>query len=137
MLRVAKYAGLVAAILIGLVLGQAFGPINSLPSIVKVDDQYFEITRSHTLFLGFSAALAACAINLLLRISHLKVLLTLASVAALWFIWFEASEPDFMAYLLGALADFLGLMLVVSAPVVGAFWLIERKIRKDTGTRNP
>lgn len=117
-------------------LGQAFGPINSLPSIVRVDEHYFEIARTHTLVLGLSASLVACAINLLLRISHLKVLLTLALVAALWFIWFEAAEPDFMSYLVGALADFLGLILVAAVPIIGAFWIGEHKVRAKTRTPN-
>ena len=82
MLRGAKYIGLAVAILIGLGLGQAYGPMNSLPSIVRVDEHYLAVVRNHALLLGFSASLAACIANLLLRISHLRVLLTLAIVAA-------------------------------------------------------
>lgn len=135
MSSVTKLAGLVAAILLGLVLGQLFGPINSLPSVVRVDEYYLEIVRNHTIFLGFCASLAACAINLRLRISPVSVMLTVVAVAAAWFIWFEAAEPDLITYLAGALVDFLGLVLIASALVVGIFWLIERKVRKGPDVR--
>ena len=137
MLRVAKYIGLAAAILIGLGLGQAYGPMNSLPSIVRVDEHYLAVMRNHAVFLGFSASLAACIANLLLRILHLRVLLTLAVVAALWFTWFEAAEPDFLTYLAGALAEFLALILLTAAPVVAVFWLVERRVRKKADVESP
>jgi len=129
MIRIARYAGLIAAILIGLALGHAFGPINSLPSIGRVDQHYLEIVRNHTLFLGLTGSHAACVSNLLLRIAYLKVLVTLTVIAALWFIWFEAAEPDFLTYLAGALAEFLVWILISATPIVGIFWLIERKAR--------
>lgn len=130
MLRVAKYVGLVVAILIGLGLGQAYGPMNSLPTIVRVDEHYLTVIRNQTLFLGVSASLAACIANLLLRILHFRVLLTLAGVAALWFTWFEAFEPDFPTFLAATLAGSLALVLLAAAPVVAIFWLVERKVRK-------
>lgn len=128
-MRIVKYAGLIGAILIGLGVGQAFGPINSLPTIIRVDEHYLELVRNHTLFLGFTGSLAACVSNFLLRIAHAKVLMTLTVVAALWFIWFEAAEPDFLTYLAGALAEFLVWILISASPIVGIFWFIERKAR--------
>ena len=130
MIRIAKYAGLIVAILIGLALGHAIGPINSLPTIARVDEHYIGVVRNHTLFLGLTGSLAACVSNLLLRIAHLRVLVALAVIAALWFIWFEAAEPDFLTYLAGALAEFLVWMMISATPIVGIFWLIDRKARE-------
>ena len=137
MLRAAKYVGLVAAILIGLGLGQAYGPMNSLPTIVRVDEHYLTVIRNQTLFLGVSASLTACIANLLLRILHLRVLLTLAVAAALWFTWFEAFEPDFPTFLAGTLAGSLALFLLAAAPVVAIFWFVERKVRKKANVAIP
>ena len=131
MLRVARYFGLAVAILIGLGLGHAYGPITSLPSIARVDEQFLAVMRNHALFLGFSASLAACTANLLLRILHFRVLLTIVFVVVLWFMWFEAAEPDFPGYLAEALAEFLALILLTGAPVVAVFWFVERRIRKN------
>ncbi len=137
MLRVAKYPGLVVAILIGLGLGQAYGPITSLPSVVRVEEHYLAVMRNHALFLGFSASLAACTANLLLRISHFRVLLTLVFVTALWLTWFGAAEPDFPKYLAGALIEFLAFILLTAAPVVAVFWFVERKVRKKAYLEGP
>ena len=79
-------------------------------------------------YLGLSASLTASVANLFLRISHSRVLVILAAAAALWFIRFEAAEPDFLTYLAGALAEFTSLILLTAVPVVGAFWLVERKV---------
>ena len=127
-MSIGKYAGLVFAILIGLVLGQMFGPVNSLPTIARVDERYLEIIRNHTLFLGLTGSLAACVANLMLRISHVRVLVTLTFVAAIWFVWFQSADPGFLAYLAGALAEFLFWILISAAPVVAIFWFIESRV---------
>lgn len=131
MLPFARYAGLVFAILIGLTLGQALGPVSSLPAIATVDEHYLAIERNHTLFLGLTGSLAACISNLLLRIAHPKVLLSLIVVAALWFTWFAAAEPGFLTNLVRALTEFLVWILISAIPIVGIFWLIERTARKN------
>ncbi len=137
MLSVTKYVGLTVAIVLGLGLGQAYSPTNSLPSIVRVDENFLAVMRNHALFLGFGASLAACMANLLLRIPHSRVLLTVPVAAALWFTWFEAAEPDFLTYLAGALAEFLALFLLTAAPVVAVFWLVERKFRRSADAGGP
>lgn len=131
MVGVARYAGLVLAILAGLVLGQEFGPADSLPAVSTIDDSFFDAMRNQTLFLGLSASLAACLANLALRITHFRVLVTLVITAALWLTWFQSAEPDFLTYLAGALAEFLAWIVIAAAPVVALFWLIDR----NTGTR--
>ena len=133
--RIAKYSALVATVVIGLSAGQALGPADSLPAITRLDDEYLDAARQHTLLLGFAASLVACTVNIFLRIAPFKVLITLSGASALWFTWFEAAEPDFVRHLAGALPDFLFWLLAAAAPVTVLFWLIDRKFRagKNTG----
>ena len=125
----AKYAYLVGAILVGLTIGHMFGPLNSLPRFFSVDERYLQIVRNHALLLGFAASLAACTVNLVLKVPPVKLLGTLAVVAALWFTASRAADPGFLTHLAGALPGFLVAVLVAAAPVVGVFWLLERRLR--------
>lgn len=117
---------LVVATLVGLSAGQIFGPMNSLPAVAEVNEHYLRVSRDHMLFLGLCAAVSACVVNLVLRFSHIVLLLTLIAVAGFWHVWFAAADPDFATYLVGALVEFLGLFLVAAVPVVGVSLLIEK-----------
>ena len=124
-----RFACLLTVILLGLVLGQTFSPWSPLSPFARVDEQYLATIRNHTVFVGFGVSLAASTANLLLRIAHLKVLLAVISLAAVWFVWLQSAEPGSLSHLPGALAGHLILTLLGAAPVVGLFWLVERKWR--------
>ncbi len=124
-----RFACLLAVILTGFVLGQTLSPWDPLSSAVRVDEQYLATIRNQTVFIGFGVSLAASVANLLLRIAHLKVLLAVTFVAAVWFAGVQSADPGSLSYLASALADHLILTVLGAAPVVGLFWLVERRVR--------
>ena len=83
------------------------GPIANLGYLIQLNDGYVKILQRQYIYSGLVTAVISCATAYFCK-ANFKILSGIIMAAGLvWVTLSQLSEPDFLNYLLGAIADFM------------------------------
>ena len=116
-----------------LVIGQFIGPMSKLPEIFLVDENYFQITRNHFIFLGITTSIAILIGGIILKTPLRISILVLFVSGVLQCTAMQIGDPDFSEYYFSSLAEFL-MPYCASAAIILILFLALREIVKRART---
>ncbi len=97
---------LVALSVAAISIAAPYGPLAHMPNTITVDESYLSIVRNHEIYLGFVAFLVLFLANYWVDVKSYFVILAAFLGGSFYFIYTQASDPDFLSFLLEALALF-------------------------------
>ena len=113
--------------MISLGITAPFGPIGQIPNTFLIDENYLKVVRNHELFLGTVGFITALVANFWLSVKDIYAIIAAIIGGSLYFIGTQASDPDFLNYVVTSLIDF-NVNYLASGAVVYILFFLTKKI---------
>ena len=126
---------LFAAAYVGAKIGEYFNPAISGPTIVEIDASYFSAWQTYHLILGGVIGSSGAIAGELLRCRFLSQFSAIMAWGFPYSIWHQASDPEFLQYVLSATLEFMVPYTVSAAAVLAAVYFSVRKLSPSSDER--